>query len=94
MRNSKHHIVFIANEEQRINELLEREDISTRARVQLKLIRMLGKGGIIVEAAEIHGISYQTVGKWKKAFNRDRLESLLVFLEDKKDNEIVLKGKL
>jgi len=87
MRKPKEHIVLCTIENQKIKSLLKRKNISIRAKKQLKLIQMLGNGGQKVTAAELFAVSYQTIAKWELSFKKDRLQSLLVYLEKNKTND-------
>ncbi len=87
MRKPKQYVKLLAEERQKLNRQSKRKLISPNAKKQIQVILFFDDGGTMVVTAEKFAVSFQTLMKWRKAFKKDRLDSLLVFLENKKETE-------
>lgn len=77
----KKHISLTSKERQKLKQLFKRKLISVKAHQQIGVILKFDEGATVVEVAEYFAFSYQTLKKWRVAFEKDRIRSLIVYIE-------------
>ncbi|MFK8006569.1 MAG: helix-turn-helix domain-containing protein [Saprospiraceae bacterium] len=83
----KNYIELIATERASLKQLAKRKFISVKAIKQILALLLFDKGRTMTEVMEELALSPQTLLKWRKDFKEKRMDSLLVFLEKKKDED-------
>lgn len=83
----KNYIELLTTERANLKQLSKRKFIAVKANKQILALLLFDKGTTMTEVMEELALSPQTLLKWRGDFKDKRMESLLVILEKKKDED-------